>query len=53
MVKFAEAEARLFHGKFVCKKCKSTIKAPIMKILAGKIKCKNCKSANFRPMRKK
>ncbi|MFH1053234.1 MAG: 50S ribosomal protein L40e [Candidatus Woesearchaeota archaeon] len=53
MVKFPEAEARLFHGKFVCKKCKSTIKAPIMKILAGKIKCKRCRSSALRPMRKK
>jgi len=53
MVKFPEAEARLFRNKFACKKCKSVIKAPIQKISAEKISCKRCGSKAFRPLRKK
>jgi ribosomal protein L40E len=53
MVKFPEAEARLFHGIFVCKRCKTKIKASNLKILAGKISCRSCGSAAFRPVRKK
>ena len=53
MVKFPEAEARLFHNTFVCKKCKSKVKAPNLKILSGKISCKKCGSSAFRPVRKK
>lgn len=53
MVKFAEAEKRLFHKKFVCKKCKSAIKAPNMAVLQGKIKCRKCNSKSLRVVRKK
>ncbi len=53
MGKFPEAVARLFKNKFVCKDCKSTIKAPMLKIIAGKIRCRNCKSTALRPVRKK
>ena len=53
MVKFAEAEVRMFRNVFVCKDCKSKMRAPNMKILAGKVKCKNCKSPALRPVRKK
>jgi len=53
MAKFAEAEARMFRNKFVCRRCKSTIKAPNMQILAGKVTCRNCKNHDFKPKRKK
>jgi len=53
MVKFPEAEARLFKNKFACKKCKSVVKAPNLKVLAGKIRCRNCNSKSLRPLRKK
>jgi ribosomal protein L40E len=53
MVKFPEANARLFKDRFACRRCKSVVKANIMKILAGKIKCKKCGSKTLRPLRKK
>jgi len=53
MGKFEEAAARLFKNKFVCKDCKATIKAPMLKILAGKVRCRKCKSTALRVTRKK
>ena len=53
MVKFPEAEARLFKNKFICKRCKSAIRATNMKVLAGKVKCRKCNSASLRIVRKK
>jgi ribosomal protein L40E len=53
MVKFAEAQKRLMRNKFVCKKCKSVIRAPSMKVLEGKIKCRKCGKKALRPIRKK
>ncbi|MFC1697366.1 50S ribosomal protein L40e [Nanoarchaeota archaeon] len=53
MVKFPEAEARLFQNKFVCKKCKSTIKATNMKVIQKKVSCRKCGSKALRPVRKK
>jgi len=55
MTKFAEAEARLLHNVFVCKDCKTKIKAPNLKIIAKKITCRNpkCNGKNFRSVRKK
>ncbi len=53
MVKFPEADMRLFRNKFVCRKCKSVVKATNMKVLAGKIYCRKCRSRALRPKRKK
>jgi len=53
MVKFPEAEARLFKNKFACKSCKAVVRAPNLKVLAGKIKCRKCSSKALRPLRKK
>ncbi len=53
MVKFAEANARLFKDVFVCRRCKSKMKANNMKVLAGAVKCRKCKSAVLRPKKKK
>ncbi len=53
MVKFAEAEARLFKNRFVCRSCKSVIKSTNMKVIAGKTKCRKCSGKALRPVRKK
>ena len=53
MVKFPEAEARLFQNIFVCKVCKSKIRGPILKVLAGKVACRKCGSKRLRTVRKK
>lgn len=42
MVKFPEAQARLYRNVFVCRVCKSKLRSPMMKVLAGKISCKKC-----------
>jgi hypothetical protein len=53
MVKFPEADARLFKGVFVCRKCKTKTKTTNLKVLAGKVTCKKCGGHAFRPLRKK
>jgi Zn finger protein HypA/HybF involved in hydrogenase expression len=53
MVKFPEADARLFKRVFVCKKCKKRVKTDNHKVLAGKVTCKKCGSHKFRTLRKK
>lgn len=53
MVRFIEASARLFHGVFVCKKCKSKKRADIRKILEKRIKCRRCGGKSFRAIKSK
>ncbi|MGE0793028.1 MAG: 50S ribosomal protein L40e [Candidatus Woesearchaeota archaeon] len=53
MAKFPEANARLFKNIFICKKCKSRIRAPQMKVLQGKISCRKCASRALRVVRMK
>ena len=53
MVKFHEAEIRKFRNTFVCRKCKTKIKAPNIKILDGKISCRRCGGKQFKAVRKK
>jgi len=53
MTKFPEAEARIFRNIFVCKKCKTKIRAPNLKVVQGKISCRNCGYKSLRPIRKK
>jgi len=53
MVKFPEADNRLFKRVFVCRKCKSKTKTSNLKVLAGKVTCKGCGGHAFRPLRKK
>ncbi|MBU1202156.1 MAG: 50S ribosomal protein L40e [Nanoarchaeota archaeon] len=53
MVKFPEAEARLFKNMFVCRKCKSKMRAPSLKVSAGKVKCRKCDSSALRTIKKK
>lgn len=53
MVKFPEAGARKFRNVFICKKCKTKIRTPNIKVIQGKIKCRRCNSHAFRAVRKK
>ena len=53
MVKFPEAEARLLRNVFVCRKCKSKLRAPNLKVVQGKINCRKCGSKALRSKRKK
>lgn len=53
MTKFQEAEARWFHNIFVCRVCKSKIRAPNMKVMQGKVSCRKCGSKQLRTVRKK
>lgn len=53
MVRFLEAETRLIRGVFVCRKCKTKIRANPMKVHQQKISCRKCGSKALRPVRKK
>ncbi|MBU0459188.1 MAG: 50S ribosomal protein L40e [Nanoarchaeota archaeon] len=53
MVKFEEAGKRLQKNIFVCKNCKSKIRASSLKVSQSKIKCRSCSSRKLRPKRKK
>jgi ribosomal protein L40E len=53
MAKIAAAQARLFKNMFVCKECKSKIRAEPIRVINGKVKCRKCKSSRLRPIRKK
>lgn len=50
---FEEAKIRLFTNIFVCKRCKSKIRAQNLKVIGGKIKCRKCDSYALRVKRKK
>lgn len=53
MVKFHEADVRKFRNVFVCRKCKTKIKSPNIKIIQAKVKCRSCGSRQFKAVRKK
>ncbi|MBD3248923.1 50S ribosomal protein L40e [Candidatus Woesearchaeota archaeon] len=53
MAKFEEAEKRKQRNIFVCRKCKSKIRASSMKVSQGKVSCRKCGSRDLRPARKK
>lgn len=53
MAKFPEAVARLYHNVFICKRCKSKIRAQPQKVLQKKVKCRKCKSTALRPVKSK
>ena len=52
MAKFPEADTRLYKNIFVCKNCKTKIRASHMKVLAGKVSCRKCKSKAIRTVKK-
>jgi ribosomal protein L40E len=53
MAKIAAAQARLFKNVFVCKKCKSKIRADSRRVITGSVKCRKCGGKAFKPKRKK
>ncbi len=53
MVKFPEANRRMFSNKVVCRRCKTVVKGATMKVIAGKVRCRDCKGMALRPKRKK
>lgn len=53
MVKFPEAEARFFRNIFVCRKCKSKMRVPSIKVAQGGVTCRKCGNAALRTIRKK
>jgi len=53
MVKFPEADARKMKNIYVCRKCKSKIRAQPMKVIQGKVACRKCASHQLRTVRKK
>ena len=53
MVKIPEAESRLFRDVFVCRACKTKIKATSMQVISGKVKCRKCNRKVLRPKKKK
>ena len=52
MAKFQEAANRLFKNVFVCRKCKSKVKVPVLSVLQGKAACRKCGSKALRPIKK-
>ncbi|MCD6547321.1 MAG: 50S ribosomal protein L40e [Nanoarchaeota archaeon] len=52
MAKFKEAVERLFTNVFVCRVCKSKIRADPQKVKLGKVKCRKCYSKQLRPKHK-
>lgn len=53
MVKFPEAQVRLFRNKFICRRCKAAIKVPMMAVMAGTAGCRKCGAKTLRAYRKK
>lgn len=51
--KIPASRNRLLKRIFVCKRCRTKIKADMLKIIAGKVKCRRCNARVFRPKSKK
>ena len=53
MVKFEEAMNRNYGRKYICKKCKTVIRADPLKVVVVKVKCRKCGFSKLRSPRKK
>ncbi len=42
-------KARLFENVYICRKCKTKVRANPMKIIAKEVICPNCGGRAFRP----
>ncbi len=49
---FPEAVSRIFTRVFVCRVCKSKIRADPAKVRLGKVKCRKCKLKSLRPKKR-
>lgn len=52
MVKFPEAMKRMFDRVFVCKKCKSKIRADAARVIQNKVACRKCGYNQLRTIHK-
>lgn len=52
MAKIQEATDRLFLNVFVCKRCKTKIRAQSTKVIEKKVSCRKCGGKNFRAIKK-
>ncbi|MBI2448833.1 hypothetical protein HYV49_00895 [Candidatus Pacearchaeota archaeon] len=53
MVKIEAAHTRLFKNVFICRDCKTKIRADPRKIITGRVRCRKCKSSSFRQVKAK
>ena len=53
MAKIIETMNREFKNVFVCKACKTKMRADPQIILKGKVRCRKCKKGAFRPIKRK
>lgn len=49
---FPETLARLYNRVYVCRVCKTKMKAEPSRVRAGKVKCKKCGSLALRPKKR-
>jgi len=49
---FPETLARLYNRVYVCRVCKTKMKAEPSRVRAGKVKCKKCGSPALRPKKR-
>jgi ribosomal protein L40E len=49
---FPEAMQRLFFRVYVCRVCKTKMRADPAKVKAGKVKCRKCGSRALRPKKR-
>jgi len=47
-----ETAERIFHRVFVCRVCKSKMRADPAKVREGKVKCRKCGYKGLRPKKK-
>lgn len=53
MAKIQAAHNRMYKNVFICKNCKSKIRAEPKKILEGKVRCRKCGRKAFRTAKRK
>lgn len=53
MAKIEAAQARLFKGIFVCRKCGAKMKIQARKVAEGKARCRKCKGKVFKAKSRK
>jgi len=51
--KIPEAMNRMFKNIFICKSCKSRVRADPRRIMSSKVRCRKCKKKSFRAVKKK
>ncbi|MEK6934621.1 MAG: hypothetical protein AABW46_01965 [Nanoarchaeota archaeon] len=52
MVKFPEAQKRMFHNVYVCRSCKTKMRSIPKKVNLKLLVCKKCGKRHFRAIKK-